>query len=90
MTADASLAIEPPIPDRFPDLAGLFEEGGDAWWCWSTYPVDVGDARIPSANAYHGTLSMFERAGFEVVARRQWNDSTPVRPIVRLELSGST
>lgn len=50
------------------------------------YPVDVGDGRIPAANAFHGTLSMFERAGFRVVARRQWNDSTPVRPIVRLEL----
>jgi GNAT superfamily N-acetyltransferase len=50
------------------------------------YPVDPGDGRIPSANAYHGTLSMFERAGFRVVARRQWNETTPVRPIVRLEL----
>ena len=28
-------------------------------------------------------LSMFERAGFEVVERRQWNATTPVRPIVR-------
>jgi hypothetical protein len=26
---------------------------------------------------------MFERAGFEVVARRQFNKTTPVRPIVR-------
>jgi hypothetical protein len=29
---------------------------------------------------------MFERAGFTIVARRQLNRSTPVRPIVRLEL----
>jgi hypothetical protein len=29
---------------------------------------------------------MFERAGFAVVERRQWNASTPVRPIVRLTL----
>jgi hypothetical protein len=29
---------------------------------------------------------MFERAGFTVVERRQWNRTTPVRPIVRLEL----
>ena len=50
------------------------------------YPVDVGDGRIPSANAYHGTLSMFRRAGFEVVAVRRWNEASPERPIVRLEL----
>ena len=42
--------------------------------------------RIPAANAYHGTLAMFERAGFTVVERRQWNATTPVRPIVRLAL----
>ncbi len=40
----------------------------------------------PSANVYHGTLSMFERAGFEVVERRQYNAASPVRPIVRLAL----
>ncbi len=51
------------------------------------YPVDVAEgARIPSANVYHGTLSMFERAGFEVVERRQANAASPVRPIVRLAL----
>lgn len=50
------------------------------------YPVDTGGAKVAAANAYHGTLSMFEAAGFEVVDRRQWNRTTPVRPIVRLEL----
>ena len=50
------------------------------------YPVDTADGRVPAANAYHGTLAMFERAGFTVVERRQWNPTTPVRPIVRLEL----
>ena len=51
------------------------------------YPVEVADgARIDSASAYKGTLSMFERAGFRVIERRQWNPTTPVRPIVRLEL----
>ncbi len=51
------------------------------------YPVEVPEgARIPSANAFHGTLTMFERAGFTVVERRQWNATTPVRPIVRLAL----
>jgi GNAT superfamily N-acetyltransferase len=47
------------------------------------YPADTGGKRIPSASAFRGTVSMFERAGFEVVARRQFNKSTPVRPIVR-------
>ncbi len=47
------------------------------------YPVETGGDRIPAANAYKGTLGMFERAGFEVVERRQWNRTTPVRPIVR-------
>ena len=51
------------------------------------YPVEVPDGgRIPAANAYHGTLSMFERAGFSVIERRRWNAASPVRPIVRLEL----
>ena len=50
------------------------------------YPADTSGHRIPAANAYHGTLSMFEKAGFEVVARRQANRISPVRPIVRLEL----
>jgi ribosomal protein S18 acetylase RimI-like enzyme len=51
------------------------------------YPVDTSDGRVPSANAYHGTLGMFERAGFVVVERRQWNATAPVRPIVRLGLT---
>ena len=50
------------------------------------YPVDAAHGRVPAANAFHGTLAMFERAGFTVVERRQWNATTPVRPIVRLEL----
>jgi GNAT superfamily N-acetyltransferase len=190
------LIVVPLTPDRFPDLAGLFEEGGDPRWCWCTYfrtrgrdwsnstakgnraelaalterelapglvayrdyravgwvslapredyerlatskilaplddvpvwsivcfvvsrrsrrqgvaaglldaaieyarshgattleayPVEVPKGeRIPAANAFHGTLSMFERAGFTVVERRQWNATSPVRPIVRLGL----
>jgi GNAT superfamily N-acetyltransferase len=50
------------------------------------YPVDTTAGRVPSANAFHGTLGMFERAGFTVVERRQWNATTPIRPIVRLSL----
>lgn len=47
------------------------------------YPVDTSGGRIASSSAYKGTLSMFERAGFEVVATRQANRISPVRPIVR-------
>lgn len=50
------------------------------------YPVDPGEGRVSAAGAFHGTLPMFERAGFRVVARRQWNASSPVRPIVRLAI----
>ena len=47
------------------------------------YPTDAAKGRIPSANAYMGTLSMFERAGFTEVDRRQANGSVRPRPIVR-------
>ena len=51
------------------------------------YPVEVPPGeRIHAGEAYKGTLPMFERAGFKVVERRQWNPSTPVRPIVRRTL----
>ncbi len=50
------------------------------------YPVDTVSGRIPSANAYRGTLSMFERAGFVEVARRRANKASTERPIVRREL----
>jgi GNAT superfamily N-acetyltransferase len=51
------------------------------------YPVELAEGeRIASANTYMGTLAMFERAGFEVVARRQANSTTRVRPIVRRTL----
>ena len=50
------------------------------------YPSDVKGRKVPAANLYHGSLSMFEDAGFEVVARRQFNKTTPVRPIVRRNL----
>jgi ribosomal protein S18 acetylase RimI-like enzyme len=47
------------------------------------YPTDTHGERIPAADAYHGTLGMFERAGFEVAARRQFTSTSPIRPIVR-------
>ena len=50
------------------------------------YPVDPSRGRVPAASAFTGPLSIFERAGFEVVEVRQWNATTPPRPIARLEL----
>ena len=46
------------------------------------YPAET-NGRLSAAAAYKGTVGMFEAAGFEVVERRQWNKTTPVRPIVR-------
>jgi GNAT superfamily N-acetyltransferase len=53
------------------------------------YPVDTGRRRIPSAYAFSGPLSMYERAGFAVVAQRQFNATSPVRPIVRRRVRAS-
>ena len=51
------------------------------------YPVEVpAGGRIPSADVYRGTLSMFEAAGFEVVTRRVPPGGRAARPIVRLAL----
>ncbi len=50
------------------------------------YPVAATRGRISPANAFHGVQSMYEKAGFSVVATRQWNKTSPVRPIMRLAL----
>ena len=50
------------------------------------YPVDTAGERVPAANAYRGTLRMFQAAGFTEVARRRANAASPDRPIVRLEI----
>jgi GNAT superfamily N-acetyltransferase len=47
------------------------------------YPADTEGGRIPAANAFKGTVPMFEHAGFEVVERRQANRTSAPRPIVR-------
>ena len=67
------------------DAAIDYARGHGAKWL-EAYPVDTAGGRVPSANAYTGTLSMFEQAGFRVVTRRQANRVSPVRPIVRLRL----
>jgi ribosomal protein S18 acetylase RimI-like enzyme len=50
------------------------------------YPVDTGGERIASANAYMGTLGMYERAGFREVDRRRANATSAERPIMRRAL----
>jgi GNAT superfamily N-acetyltransferase len=48
------------------------------------YPVDVAEGqRIASADAYRGTLTMFERAGFKVADWRTTPTTRTSRPIVR-------
>jgi GNAT superfamily N-acetyltransferase len=47
------------------------------------YPADTSAGRVSAAAAYKGTVGMFEEAGFEVIEKRQWNRTSPVRPIVR-------
>ena len=48
------------------------------------YPVEVTEGeRVPSADVFRGTLAMFERAGFKVVARRASSGAQSPRPIVR-------
>jgi GNAT superfamily N-acetyltransferase len=51
------------------------------------YPLSDTRGRVPAADAYHGSQSMFEKQGFQVVDVRQWNSSTPPRPIMRLSLT---
>lgn len=50
------------------------------------YPADTDGRRISAANAYKGTVPMFEGAGFEVVERRQASRTSAPRPIVRREV----
>ena len=42
------------------------------------YPVDTAGDRVPAANAFRGTLRMFESAGFTEVARRRANASSRI------------
>lgn len=47
------------------------------------YPVDAEGRRVPAAQAYKGTVGMFEHAGFDVVAHRRATRTSTPRPIVR-------
>jgi GNAT superfamily N-acetyltransferase len=51
------------------------------------YPIEIpAGGKVDAALVYKGTLTMFERAGFEVVARRVSPGTRQPRPIVRLAL----
>ena len=51
------------------------------------YPVAATHGRVSAASAFKGVQSMYEKAGFTVVETRQWNKTSPIRPIMRLSLS---
>ena len=51
------------------------------------YPLATSRGKVSAAAAFHGSQSMFEKAGFDLVDVRQWNKSSPERPIMRLELT---
>jgi GNAT superfamily N-acetyltransferase len=51
-----------------------------------SYPVEPGP-KSSAATLWHGTVSMFERAGFTTVDVRRFNRATPPRPIMRRPLS---
>ena len=54
------------------------------------YPAETGAMRIADSDAYKGTVTMFERAGFEVVARRRASRTAAERPIMRKRLRRAT
>jgi GNAT superfamily N-acetyltransferase len=54
------------------------------------YPVDTTNGTIESGSAYTGTLPMFERAGFKVVAPTGSSASGRPRVVVRKSLGGAT
>ena len=37
MSEPVAIDVRPLTTERFPELAALFEEGGDPKWCWCTY-----------------------------------------------------
>ncbi len=51
------------------------------------YPVATSRGKVTAASAFHGSQTMFEKAGFQLVDVRQWNKSSPERPIMRLALT---
>lgn len=68
--------------------AAVAHAGGQGATTVEAYPADDRDGRVPDRSANTGTLSMFTRAGFEVVATRRATPTSRPRLIVRRELTG--
>lgn len=51
------------------------------------YPVDTEGQKRPGAALWHGTVRLFERAGFEVVARHRESPQATGRAVVRRALA---
>ena len=50
------------------------------------YPVDTEGQKRPGAALWHGTVRMFEAAGFEVVARHRESPQAYGRAVVRRDV----
>ncbi len=59
MTLDVRpLDVRPLTPDRLPDLATLFDQGGDPKWCWCTwYRLRNADFSSGGAERHRATLT---------------------------------
>ena len=70
-------------------LTGVSKTYGSGATAVEAYPVALAPGEtIPATAVYTGTLSMFERAGFRVVADRASDPSSRhPRVVVRLELA---
>ena len=65
--ATIDLDIQPLTPDRLPDLATLFAQGGDPKWCWCAYfRVRGTDFSAGSGARHRKVLEDATRAGEEV------------------------
>lgn len=54
------------------------------------YPVETDGQKRPGAVLWHGTVRLFEAAGFEVVARHRDSPTATGRAVVRRVLSGTS
>ena len=78
-----ALEIKPLIPERWSDLDSLFgPSDGRGGLILEGYPVDPLKGRLSDADAYHGLVSTFIKAGFMECARR-----SETRPIMRMCLT---
>ena len=71
------MRIEPLTPERFPDLATLFDQGGDPKWCWCSYFRARGrDWTNSTAAENRAVLEAPSRRARERPLRRAWSPTT--------------